>query len=72
MKYLVSGKATLCFEDGRAITLDPGIHEYPNEVAEHWAFPFYAQALDGPVEQQEQDDKKGRAGNGKKQSSADS
>ncbi|MCT8354037.1 STY1053 family phage-associated protein [Photorhabdus kayaii] len=72
MKYLVSGKAILCFEDGRAVTLDPGIHEYTDDVAGHWAFPFYAQTLDNPVEQPERDDKKGRAGNGKKQSSSDS
>ncbi|PQQ36471.1 hypothetical protein C6H68_19245 [Photorhabdus luminescens] len=64
MKYLVSCKAILCFEDGRAVTLDPGIHEYTDDVAGHWAFPFYAQALDNPVE--EHDDKKERAGNGKK------
>ncbi|NHB89733.1 STY1053 family phage-associated protein [Photorhabdus tasmaniensis] len=70
MKYLVSGKAILCFEDGRAVTLEPGIHEYTDDVAGHWAFPFYAQTLDNPVE--EQGDKKGRAGNGKKQSSSDS
>ncbi|MBS9422274.1 STY1053 family phage-associated protein [Photorhabdus caribbeanensis] len=72
MKYLVSGKAILCFEDGRAVTLDTGIHEYTDDVTGHWAFPSYAQALDNPVEQPEQDDKKGRAGNGKKQSSSDS
>ncbi|MCC8421468.1 STY1053 family phage-associated protein [Photorhabdus thracensis] len=71
-RYMVTGSVTLSFPDGREVVLLPGIQTFSDEVAKHWAFPFYAQTLDNPVEQPERDDKKGRAGNGKKQSSSDS
>ncbi|WP_146747926.1 MULTISPECIES: STY1053 family phage-associated protein [unclassified Photorhabdus] len=67
---MVTGSVTLSFPDGREAVLSPGIKSFSDEVAKHWAFPSYAQALDNPVE--EQDDKRGRAGSDKKQSSSDS
>ncbi|ERT11201.1 hypothetical protein O185_20725 [Photorhabdus temperata J3] len=69
-RYMVTDSVTLSFPDGREVVLSPGVHEYTDDVAEHWAFTSYAQALDNHIE--EQDDKRGRAGNGKKQSSSDS
>jgi hypothetical protein len=51
MKYLVSTRATLRFTDGKAVELTPGIHRFPKEVVDHWAFKAHAQPVDdeGPV-----------------------
>ncbi|MDE9437786.1 hypothetical protein KKI95_18075 [Xenorhabdus bovienii] len=68
-RYMVTGSATLSFPSGQDVTLSPGIHAFEDVVIQHWAFTHYATPLDDPGQQ---DDKRGRAGNGKKQSSADS
>lgn len=51
MKYLVSTRATLRFTDGQQVELTPGIHNFPKEVVDHWAFKAHAQPVDdeGPV-----------------------
>ncbi|KAB0554600.1 STY1053 family phage-associated protein [Pantoea stewartii] len=49
MKYVVSGGATLSFEDGTKFELSQGIHDgstFPAEVKKHWAFKAYAKPLD--------------------------
>ncbi|MDK1900973.1 hypothetical protein [Klebsiella sp. K4-170] len=66
MRYLVSKKATLRFADGSSVELAPGIQEYPDEVAAHWAFAHYA----SPIDSAEQPDAKGK-GNAKKQQASD-
>lgn len=45
-RYMITGAVTLNFADGRRVTLVPGIHQHPDDVAEHWAFKHHAQALD--------------------------
>lgn len=66
MRYLVSKKANLRFADGTYVELTPGIQEYPDEVAAHWAFSHYA----SPIDAAEQPDTKGK-GNAKKQQASD-
>ncbi len=68
-RYMVRQHATLSFFRGQDVQLSPGIHPFDDDVVQHWAFAHYATPLD---DTEQQDDKKGRAGNGKKSSSADS
>ncbi len=58
MKYVVSGGATLSFEDGTKFELSQGIHDgsaFPAEVKKHWAFKAYAKPLDESELANEQD-----------------
>ncbi|CNK98425.1 MULTISPECIES: STY1053 family phage-associated protein [Yersinia] len=45
MKYLVSHAAILRFPDNTQFELSPGIHSFPREVIEHWAFSAHAKPV---------------------------
>ncbi|QIP56836.1 STY1053 family phage-associated protein [Hafnia alvei] len=45
MKYLVSHAAILRFPDNTQVELTPGIHSFPQEVVEHWAFAAHAKPI---------------------------
>ncbi|QHM71283.1 STY1053 family phage-associated protein [Mixta intestinalis] len=45
MKYLVNTAAVLNFPDGTKVALAPGVQDYPEKVAAHWAFSAHARPL---------------------------